>query len=85
MLDFVNFKNGGTCIHRRILDVKKLSNFLMAKPTDTSACLRKSIKCHSCACTYVVHSMAARMLCFSYIFTLLFSKKAMPKDVQQKP
>ena len=41
MLNFVNFKNGGTCVNRRILDVmlKVLSNLLMSKLTDTSACL----------------------------------------------
>ena len=41
MLKFVNFKNGGTCVHRCILDVmlKVLSNLLMSKLTDTSGYL----------------------------------------------
>ena len=41
MPDFVNFKNGGTRVHRRILDVilQVLSNRLMSKLTDTSAYL----------------------------------------------
>ena len=41
MLNFVNFKNGGTCVHRHILDVmlRVLSNLLMSKLTDTSAYL----------------------------------------------
>ena len=39
MLNFVKFKKGGTCVHRRILDVmfRVLSNLLMFKLTDTSA------------------------------------------------
>ena len=39
LLTFVNFENGGTCIHRCILDVmfRILSNLLMFKLTDTSA------------------------------------------------
>ena len=38
---FVNFKDGGTLVDRRILDVilKVLSNLLMSKLTDTSAYL----------------------------------------------
>ena len=42
MLNFVNFKNGDICVHRRILNVilRIASNFLMAKFTDTSAYLR---------------------------------------------
>ena len=38
MLNFVNFKNGGTCVHRHILDVmlRVLSNLLMSKLTETS-------------------------------------------------
>ena len=38
MLNFVKFNNGGTCVHRRILDVmlRFLSNVLMSKLTDTS-------------------------------------------------
>ena len=41
MLKFVNFKNGGICVHRRILDamLSVLSNLLMSKLTDTSAYL----------------------------------------------
>ena len=41
MLNIVNFENGGTCVHRRILDVmlRILSNLLMSKLTDTSAYL----------------------------------------------
>ena len=37
MLNFVNFENGGTCVHRRILDVmfRVLSNRLMSKLSDT--------------------------------------------------
>ena len=40
-LHFVNFKNGGTCVHRHILDImlRISSNFFMAKLTDTSAYL----------------------------------------------
>ena len=41
MLNFVNFKNGGSRVHRRILDinVSVLSNLLMSMLTDTSAYL----------------------------------------------
>ena len=41
MLNFVNFKNWCTCVHRRILDVmiRVLSHHLMSKLTDTSAYL----------------------------------------------
>ena len=41
MLNFVNFKNGGSCDHRCILDamLKVLSNVLMSKLTDTSGYL----------------------------------------------
>ena len=43
MLNFVNFKNGGTCVRWRILDVmfRMSPNILMAKLTDTSAYLGK--------------------------------------------
>ena len=36
MMNFVNFKNGDTCVHRRILDVmlRVLSNLLMSKLYD---------------------------------------------------
>ena len=39
LLTFVNFENGGTYVHRRILDVmfRILSNLLMFKLTNTSA------------------------------------------------
>ena len=42
MPNYVNFTNGGTCVHRRILDVilRVLSNVLMSGLTDTSAYLR---------------------------------------------
>ena len=41
MLNFVNFKNGGTRVHRRILDVmvSVLSNLLMSMLTDIVAYL----------------------------------------------
>ena len=41
MLNFVNFKNGASCIHRRILNVmlRISSNFLMSELTDTAAYL----------------------------------------------
>ena len=41
MPNFVNFENGGTCVHRRILDVilRVLSNLFTSKLTDTSAYL----------------------------------------------
>ena len=41
LLNFVNFTNGCTCVHLRILAVtlRALSNCLMSKLTDTSACL----------------------------------------------
>ena len=41
MLNFVNFKNGGTSDHRRILDemLSFLSNILMSKLTDRSGYL----------------------------------------------
>ena len=41
MLNFVNFKNGGICVHWRVLDaiLNVLSNLLMSKLTDTSAYL----------------------------------------------
>ena len=41
MLNFVNFKNGRTCVHWHILEVmfRVLSNCLMSKLTDTSAYL----------------------------------------------
>ena len=50
MLNFVNFKNGGTCFHRRILDaiLRVLSNLLMAKLTDTSAYLGMYIELQDC-------------------------------------
>ena len=37
----LNFKNGGTCVHRRILNLmfRVLSNLLMFKLTETSAYL----------------------------------------------
>ena len=46
MLNFVNAKNGGTFVHRRILDVmfRVLSNLLMFKLTDTSAYLGMQIE-----------------------------------------
>ena len=39
MLNFVNFKNGGTCVYRRIMDamMRILSNLLMSKLIDTFA------------------------------------------------
>ena len=41
ILNFVIFKNGDNCAHRRILDVmlRVLSKLLLTKLTDTSACL----------------------------------------------
>ena len=41
MLNFVNFKNEDTCVHRHILDavLRVLSNRLLSKLTDTSAYL----------------------------------------------
>ena len=40
MLIFVNFKNGGTCVHRHILGVmfRALPNDLIVKLIDTSSC-----------------------------------------------
>ena len=41
MLNFVNFKNGGTCVHWHILGVmlRVLTKLLMSTLTDTSAYL----------------------------------------------
>ena len=41
MLNFVIFENGASCIHRHTLDVilRVLSNRLVSKLTDPSACL----------------------------------------------
>ena len=53
MLSFVNFKNGGwwgTCVHQHTLSVilRVLSNRLMCKLIDTSACLGMQIEPQDC-------------------------------------